>query len=103
LLRSSSTILNTMDVAEKMMTKKFPWKIVEGSKGHIHDGFEFDSKALFIHLVRSFGLEEQAKRGELEMAITINGAKLDAKINHVMWGFKLTDINSRCPLGGKLI
>jgi hypothetical protein len=103
LLRSSSTIRNTMAVDEKMMSTKVPWKIVEGSKVQIHDGLEFDTKALFIHLIRSFGLEEQAKRGELEMEFTIDGAKLDAKINHVMWGFKLTYINSRCPIRGKLI
>jgi hypothetical protein len=46
-----------MDVAEKMMTTKVPWKIVQGSNGHIYVGFEFDTKSLFIHLVRSFGLE----------------------------------------------
>jgi hypothetical protein len=103
LLRSSSTICNTMNVAKKTMTTKVPWKIVQGSKGQIHGGFEFDTRTLFIHLVRSFGLEEQAKRGELEMAITIDGAKIDAKINHVTWGLNLTDINSRCPIRGKLI
>jgi hypothetical protein len=103
LLRSSSTIRNTMEVAEEMMVLKVPWKIIQGSKGQIHDGFSFDTKALFIHLVKSFGLEGKAKQGELEMAITIDGAKLDAKINHVTWGFKLTDKDSRCPITGMLI
>jgi hypothetical protein len=103
LLQSSSTVRSTMDLAEHMMTVKVPWKIVQGSKGQIHDGFEFDNKSLFIHLVKSFGLEEKAKRGELEMAITIAGAKLDAKINHISWGFKLTDVDSRCPVTNKLI
>jgi hypothetical protein len=73
------------------MALKVPWKIIQGSKGQIHDGFSFDMKALFIHLMTSFGLEGKVKQGELEMAITIDGAKLDAKINHVVWGFKLTD------------
>jgi hypothetical protein len=85
-----------MDVAEKMMKTKVPWGNFEGSKVQIHYGFKTDTSTLFIHLVRCFGFEEQAKRGELEMAITIDGAKLDAKIHHVIWGFKLTDISSRC-------
>jgi hypothetical protein len=53
--------------------------------------------------VKSFGLEGKARQDELEMAITIDGAKLDAKINHVTWGFKLTDKDSRCPITGMLI
>jgi hypothetical protein len=36
-----------------------------------------------------FELEGKAKQGELEIAITIYGAKLDSKINHVTWGFKI--------------
>jgi hypothetical protein len=88
LFRSSSTTRNTMEVAEEKMVLKFPWKIIQGYKVHIHDGFSFYTKALFIHLVKSFRLERKAKQGELEMAITIDGAKLDAKINHVTWGFK---------------
>jgi hypothetical protein len=31
LLRSSSTIRNTMEVAEEMMALKVPWKIIQGS------------------------------------------------------------------------
>jgi hypothetical protein len=53
--------------------------------------------------VKSFGLEEKAKQGKLEMAIMIDGAKFDAKINHVTSGFKLTDKDSRCPITGMLI
>jgi hypothetical protein len=37
------------------------------------------------------------------MAITIYGAKLDAKINHVTWGFKLTDQDIRSLITGMLI
>jgi hypothetical protein len=37
------------------------------------------------------------------MAISVDGAKLDAKVNHVTWGFKLTDKYSRCPITGMLI
>jgi hypothetical protein len=78
-----------MEVAEEMMALKVPWKIIQGSKGQLHDGFLFDTKALFIHIVQIFELEGKAKQGELEIAITIYGAKLDSKINHVTWGFKI--------------
>jgi hypothetical protein len=103
LLRSSSTIRNTMEVPKKMMALKVTWKIIQGSKGKIHEGFSFYTKALFIHLVKSFGLEGKVKQGELEMPITIDGTKLYAKRNHVTWGFKLTDKDSRCPITGMLI
>jgi hypothetical protein len=86
-----------------MMALKVPWEIIQGSKCQIHDGLSLDTKALFIHLVKSFGLEGKAKQGELEMAITIDGTKLDAKINHVTWGFKLTYRDSLCPITGMLI
>jgi hypothetical protein len=72
-----------MGVTEHTMNAKVPRKIVQGSKGNINNCFEFDNKALFIHLVKSFGLEEKAKRGELEMVITIDGVKLYAKTNHL--------------------
>jgi hypothetical protein len=68
-----------MKVAEETMALKVPWKIIQGSKGQIHDGFLFDTKAFLIHLVKSFGLEGKVEQGELEMTIAIYGAKLDAK------------------------
>jgi hypothetical protein len=49
LLRSSSTIRNTMELAEEMMALKVPWMIIQGSKGQIHDGFSFNTFFLFIH------------------------------------------------------
>jgi hypothetical protein len=85
LLRSSSTMRNAMEVAEDIMALKVLWKIIQGSKCQIHNGFSFDTKALFIHPVKSFGLEGKSKQGELEMEIMIDGAKMDAKINHVTW------------------
>jgi hypothetical protein len=65
LLRSSSTIRNTIEVAKYMMALKLPWKIIQGSKVEIHDGFSFDTKALFIHIVQSFELEGKVRQEEL--------------------------------------
>jgi hypothetical protein len=48
-------------------------------------------------------LASKKKRGECEIAITIDGAKLGAKINHITFGFKLTNKASRCSITGKLI
>jgi hypothetical protein len=96
-------IRSTMKSAEHMMTTKVPWRIIKVIKGQIHDAFEFDTKALFMHLIIFFGLEEKVKRGDLEMVIKIEGVKLDAQINHITWGFKVTNFDSRCRFAKKLI
>jgi hypothetical protein len=34
-------------------------------------------------------MEEKAKRGEVEIAIKIDGEKIDSKVSHVYFGLKL--------------
>jgi hypothetical protein len=75
LLPSTSSIQKAMTCAEEIMTETVPWELVDGSKGNINGGFSFDIEKLFIHLIKSYGLEEKAKNGEVEIAITIDGAK----------------------------
>jgi hypothetical protein len=58
---TSSTIRNTMEVAEQLMIQKVPYRIIKGSKGQIHDGFEMEIEALLIHVIHIFGLEEKTK------------------------------------------
>jgi hypothetical protein len=96
LLPSASSIKRTMKCAEEIMTETVPWELVAGSNGNINGGFAFDIEKLFIHLIKSNGLEDKAKNGEVEIAITIDGAKLDSKVAHVSFGFKLTDKDSVC-------
>jgi hypothetical protein len=80
------------------MTETVPWELVAGSKGNINGGFAFDIDKLLIHLIKSYGLEEKENNGEVEIAITIDGAKLDAKVAHVSFGFKLTDKDFVCQI-----
>jgi hypothetical protein len=79
------------------MTETVPWELVAGSNGNINGGFSFDIEKLFIQLIKSYGLEEKAKKGEVKISITIDGDKLDSKVSHVSFGFKLTDKDSVCP------
>jgi hypothetical protein len=98
LLPSASLIHGTMKCAEEITTETVPWELVAGSNRKINGGFEFDIKKLFIHLSISYGPEEKAKMGEVEIAITIDGGKLDSKVAHVSFGFKLTNNYSVFPI-----
>jgi hypothetical protein len=102
LLPSTSSIQKAMTCAEEIMTETVPWELVEGSKGEINGGFSFDIEKLFTHLIKSYGLEEKAKNGEVEIAIKIDGAKVDSKVAHVSLGFKLTDKDSVCPIAEQI-
>jgi hypothetical protein len=102
---SSVSVLNpkTMKCAEEIMTETVPWELVAGSNGNINGGFSFDIDKLFIHLIKSYGMEGKANNGEVEIAITIYGAKLDSKFAHVSFGFKLTDKYSLCPIAEQIL
>jgi hypothetical protein len=84
-----------MKCAEEIMTETVPWELVAGSNRKINGGFAFNIEKLFIHLIKSYGLEDI---GEVEIAITIGGAKVDLKVAHVSFGFKLTNRDSVCPI-----
>jgi hypothetical protein len=98
LLPAASSIQKAMKCAEEIMTETVPWELVPGSNGNINYGFSFYIEKLFIHLIKSYGLEEKAKNGEVEITITIDGAKLDSKVAHVSFGFKLTNKDYVCPI-----
>jgi hypothetical protein len=57
LLPSTSSIQKAIACAEEIMTETVPWELVDGSKGNINGGFSFDIEKLFIHLIKSYGLE----------------------------------------------
>jgi hypothetical protein len=98
LLLSESSIHRTMKGAEEIMTETVSWELVASSNGNINGGFAFDIDKLPIHLIKSYGLEEKSNNGEVEIAMTIDGAQLDSKVAHVSFGFKLTDKDSACPI-----
>jgi hypothetical protein len=58
------------------------------------DGIEFDEEVVFRYIIEKFGLSEKAKHGTVEIALTINGAKLEGKFCYVMIGFKLVDVDA---------
>jgi hypothetical protein len=60
-------------------------------------------KELLIYLIKHFGLELKARASGREIAITVDGAKLNDYCIHVTWGFKMTDKDARNPLTGKLL
>jgi hypothetical protein len=87
-----------MKHVEEIMTETVPWELVAGLNGKINGGFEFDIEKLFIHLIKLYGLEEKAKRGEVEKAITIDRVELDSKVANVYFGFKLPNKDSVCSI-----
>jgi hypothetical protein len=85
------------------MTETVLWELVASSNCNINGGFSFDTEKLFIHIIKSYGLEDKAKNSEVDIGRTIDGAKLDSKVAHVSFGFKLTDKDSVCPIAEKNI
>jgi hypothetical protein len=65
------------------------------------DGVQFNTHQLFIYLVNHFGLSEEAKQRNVEMALTLDGAPLDDKTGYVMIGFKIVDKISIDPPRGQ--
>jgi hypothetical protein len=62
------------------------------------DGVQLDVKDLLINLIKHFVLEENARANGCEIAIMVNGAKLDDYCIHVTCEFKMTDKDARDPV-----
>jgi hypothetical protein len=67
------------------------------------DCIKFDMRALFAYLVKDFGLEEEAHIRNVEISITVDGAKLDPNTHQVTIGFKICDKMARDPVSGKFL
>jgi hypothetical protein len=66
------------------MKETVGWKkIRERHENKIIDGIQYDTDNLFTYLVNDFHLGDLAKHETVEMAITVDGAKLDDKVHHV--------------------
>jgi hypothetical protein len=72
-------------------------------KGQIVDGIIVDTKQLLTNLVHHFVLSEEVNVRQVEIALTVDGAPLDDKIEHVTIGFKICDKATRCPIMNVLI
>jgi hypothetical protein len=101
---SSGTVNDVHRAVEREMQTKVAFKLI----GERHDdmwidGVQLNVKELLIYLIKHFGLEEKARASGCEIAITVDGAKLDDYCIHVTCGFKMTDKDARDPLTGKLL
>jgi hypothetical protein len=67
------------------------------------DGVRFDMRVLFEYLITSFSLSEDACHRNVEISVTVDGAKLDVDSGHVIIGFKIRDKNSKYHVTGKYI
>jgi hypothetical protein len=67
------------------------------------DGVQLNVMELLIYLIKHFGLEEKARASSCEIAITVDGVKLDDYCIHVTCGFKMMDKDACDPLTGKLV
>jgi hypothetical protein len=61
------------------------------------DGIWLYKEAVFRYIAEKFGLAGKAKNGTVQIALTIDGAKLESKLCHVTIKLKLVDIDSIDP------
>jgi hypothetical protein len=100
----SGTVKYVHRAVEREMQTKVAFKLI----GERHDdmlinGVQLNVKELLIYWIKHFGLEEKARASGCEIAMMVDGAKLDDYCIHVICGFKMTDKDARDPLTGKLI
>jgi len=96
LIPSSSAVKRVARELENYADKHTP--IVYSESG---DGFEFSNYAEVLKMVfDAYGLSDLAKTRSIEIAVTLDGAKLDNKVSHVTAGFKLVDRDTKDPFTG---
>jgi hypothetical protein len=101
---SSGSIKKIHRSIEKEMQAIIPMTVInEMHDGSSVDGISFDEEAVFQFIVEKFGLSKKAKHGTVEIALTIDGAKLEGKLCHVTIGFKLVDVDSVDPNTGNKV
>jgi hypothetical protein len=99
LLWSSGMVKDVHRAVEREMQEKVSFKLIgERHKYMWIDGVQLDLKEILIYLRNHFGLEEKVRASGCEIAITVDGAKLDNYCIHVTCGFKIIDKDARDPL-----
>jgi hypothetical protein len=78
-------------------------KIKDRDDETIVGGIKFETRALVAYLVKAFGLNDETKRRNVEISITVNGAKLESSIHHVTIGFKIFGKMFRDPISGMFL
>ena len=65
------------------------------------DIVSFDFKKMLLYLIKIHGLSEICKERSIEVAITIDGAKLTKRVSHMMAGIKIIDRDAKDPISGE--
>jgi hypothetical protein len=101
---TSGIITRVHRAVELEMQEIIPMTIInEIHDGESVDGIQFYEEAVFRYIIEKFGLIEKSKSGTVEVALTIDGAKFEGKLCHVMIGFKLIDIDAIDPNTGEKV
>jgi hypothetical protein len=99
LVWSTGTVKDVHRAVELEMKTKASFKLIgERHEYMCIDGVQLDFNELLIYLIKHFGLEEKVHTRGCEIAITVDGAKLDDYCIHVTCGFKITDKDARDSL-----
>jgi hypothetical protein len=86
------------------MQKEIQFDIIKDGDGETTvNGIKCEMRALFAYRIKAFEMDGEAKRRNVEILITVYGAKLDANTRHVIIGFKICDKKARGPVTGKYI
>jgi hypothetical protein len=101
---SSAEVKRVQRKAERDMQELISFTVIkERHQDALVDGVRFDMRALFGYLIESFGFGEDAKHRNVEIAVTVDGARLDDNCQHVTTGFKICDKLAKDPVTGKCI
>jgi hypothetical protein len=99
---STGTIKKVHRKVESNMLQIIPMTVIEEVHDtNLVDGVSFDVEALFIHVIKAFGLSEKAQSTNVEIAITIDGAKIEGQLCHATIGFKIVDVSAVDPNTGE--
>jgi hypothetical protein len=67
------------------------------------DGVKLDTEKLLTYLINAFHLFDIALNESIEIALTVDGEKLNNQVHRVTIGVKICDKRARDPVSGKLI
>jgi hypothetical protein len=99
LVWSSGTVKHVHPTVEHDMQTKVSFKLIgERHEDTWIDGVQLNLEELLIYLIKHFRWEEKARTSGCDIAITVNGAKLNDYCTNVTCGFKMTDKGARDSL-----
>jgi hypothetical protein len=101
---SSGLVKSVHHQIKKDMSQELSFSVIkERHQELMVDGVSFDMRALIAYLITSFGLEKAAKEGTFEIVVTVDGAKLDERTQHLTIDFKIYDKHTKDPVTVKCI